>query len=264
MLNQRIYVNVVGFTDVERHALNTVFRLSEERELSYGLWLPMTASELQPSAMHAEVALVDGESAEAILAHAKELPRGQRLIWVGEGAPAHAWRVLRRPIQWSNVLTDLDAIYAARQVESGFLDLDITAPAPLEIEAGVVHKRALLVGPSPLEQRALRAGLAVVGLTEVDLAQTTEAALERMGRQTYGCGVFDLDSHHIDVWSLARLFAQRNPYALTMGISEHAGRLSPWWNRRRMKRDTERTGINALVPRPLLLGELRPWFELLR
>ena len=35
---QRVFVKVTGFTDVERHALNTVFRLSEQRGIIYSLW----------------------------------------------------------------------------------------------------------------------------------------------------------------------------------------------------------------------------------
>lgn len=264
MFKQRIYVNVVGFSDVERHALNTVFRLSEERELTYVPWVPLTAPGAHPTTMHAHVELVDGDSAEAVLAHAKELPTGQRLIWVGAGAPAHAWRVVGRPIQWAGLLNDLDAVYAARQVDSGYLDLDVTSPAPLEISPGVPQKRALLVGAKPLEQALLRARLALVGVLDTDVPQNTELALEMIGRQGYCCGVFNLDDHHIDVWSLARLFAEHNPQALTMGISEHAGPLSPWWSRRRIRRDTERTGINALMARPLQADELQRSLEVLR
>ena len=35
---QRIYIKVVGFSDEERHALNTVFRLSEQCRTMYQLW----------------------------------------------------------------------------------------------------------------------------------------------------------------------------------------------------------------------------------
>lgn len=263
MVKQRIYVSVVGFSDVERHALNTVFRLSEERELSYAPWVPLTAPGVHPPTMHAQVALVDGDSAEAVLAHAKELPPGQRLIWVGAGAPAHAWRVVGRPIQWAGVLNDLDAVYAAKQVDSGFLDLDVTSPAPLDTPPDALHLRALLVGPEPQEEPLFRAQLERVGVLDTDVALNTELALGMIGRQPYCCGVFNLDDHHIDVWSLARLFAQRNPQALTMGISEHAGPLSPWWSRRRIRRDTERTGINALLARPLNEEELQRSLDLL-
>lgn len=264
MAKQRIYVNVVGFSDVERHALNTVFRLSEERELSYVPWVPLTAPGVQPDIMRADVALVDGDSAEAVLAHAKELPPRQRLIWVGGGAPVHAWRVVGRPIQWAGLLDDLDAVSVARRVESGRLDVDVTSPASLESASGEPHKRALLVGPKPEEEPLYRARLALVGVQDADVVQNTELAAEMIGCQSYCCGIFNLDDHHIDAWSLARLFAQRNPQALTMGISEHAGPASPWWSRRRMRWDTARTGINALLARPLQADELQRSLDRLR
>jgi len=132
MDHQRVFVKVVGFTDVERHALNTVFRLSEHRDPAYAPWIEGVQG--MPAAP--EILLVDGESAEAVLTHVRELPAGQRLIWVGPGAPAHAWRVLSRPIQWAILLTDLDAMFAARLADSGYVDLDISTPVPLDATAG--------------------------------------------------------------------------------------------------------------------------------
>lgn len=264
MSKHRIHVHVVGFSDVERHALNTVFRLSEERELSYAPWAPLTAPGVLTSSGLAEVALVDGTSAEAVLLHARSAPTGQRLIWVGEHPPEHAWRVLSRPIQWGGLLNELDAVFAARQADSGFLDLDVTSPGPLEVSSGSTHRRALMVGLPAPDDAAFEAWLAEAGVTEVDRADSTETALEAMSRHRYLCGVFDLDDHQVDTWQLARHFAQHNPSAMTMGISQHAGPLAPWLNRRRVRRDTRITGISALVGRPLDALELRRWLELLR
>src|SRR5438477_81924 len=39
-MTQRVFIKVVGFSDVERHALNTVFRLSEGRDVTYSPWAP--------------------------------------------------------------------------------------------------------------------------------------------------------------------------------------------------------------------------------
>ena len=268
MLKQWIYVGVVGFSDVERHALNTIFRLSEDREVSYVPWVPMVATGASPPLATADVLLVDGESAEGVLSHAKATPEGQRLIWVGSGAPEHAWRVLDRPISWSDMLHDLDAVYAARQADSGFLDLDITSPAPLMTNgpdsATVVRRRALLVGLDAVDRNTLCAQLAAVGLDDVDEAANTEQAVEWIGRHTYLCGAFNLDNHQLDVWSLSRLFAERNPQAMTMGLSAHASPLAAWWSRRRVRKDTERAGVNTLLTRPLSRAELMPCMERLR
>jgi hypothetical protein len=115
--------------------------------------------------------------------------------------------VVGRPIQWAGLLDDLDAVSAARRVDSGHLDLDVTSPAPLEIASGEIHRRALLVGSLPEEEPLFRARLALVGVLDADVAQSTELAAEMIGSQRYCCGVFNLDDHHIDAWSLARLFA---------------------------------------------------------
>jgi hypothetical protein len=259
MQKQRIFVGVVGFSDVERHALNTVFRLSETRDLSYAPWVPLVAPGVKPPVSNAEVMLVDGESAEAVLSHAKLMPTGQRLIWVGPGAPAHAWRVLDRPIQWASVLHDLDAVYAARQADSGLLDLDLdfeSSPEPA--------RRALLVGLSGQDRLTLRASLTAMGVPEIDEVDNTEATMNLMRRHRYCCGVFNLDNPHLGAWSLARYFGQGNPQAVSMGISEHAGPTAAWWRRRRVLRDTQRTGIDALLGRPLQANELTQWLERLR
>lgn len=262
---QRIFVSVVGFTDVERHALNTVFRLSEERSPSYGLWSPPVASGPATALAHAEVALVDGECAEAVLSQARALPQGQRLIWVGPNPPEHAWRVVDRPIHWASLLDDLDAVFAAHQIDSGLLDLDITEPGRLEGEEGGHRplRRALLVGSSREECFYLRSRLALVGVVDVDEAASNESAFEFMGRHDYCCGVFNLDDLQIDAWSLARVFAERFPHALTVGSSELAGPLAAWWRRRRVRRDTRRAGIRALISRPLQPPELSRWMALL-
>ncbi|AOW13182.1 hypothetical protein LPB72_07110 [Hydrogenophaga crassostreae] len=267
MLKQRIYVNVVGFSDVERHALNTVFRLSAERDVRYAPWVPSDAKGDTPVLMNAEVALVDGDSAEAVLSQAKALPIGQRLIWVGSDPPDHAWRVWQRPMRWAEVLHDLDAVFAARQADSGFLDFDVTSPQPLFLDSGEQVPdlpRALLVGAKGSDLLALRTSLNAVGVNEFDETDVTDFAAELIGRNKYCCGVFNLDEAHLDAWALSRLFADRHPQAMTLGITHQAGPLAAWWKKRLMRHETQKTGVNALLGLPLQAGELAQCMERLR
>jgi hypothetical protein len=267
MLNLRIHVGVVGFSDVERHALNTIFRLSEGREIAYAPWVPLVAQGSGISVTGPEVVLVDGESAEAVLFHAKPSPEGQRVIWIGDEAPEHAWRVLSRPISWSSLLEDLDAVYAARQVDSGFLDLDITSPGELDDLADrpqMPIRRALLVGLDVGDSTLLRGQLAAVGVEEVDAPRSTEQAVDWISRHEYQCGAFNIDNHQVDAWLLSRLFAESNPHAMNLGLSEHASPLAAWWSRRRVRKDSHRSGINALVSRPLSRAELLLCMDRLR
>lgn len=262
MQKQRIFVSVVGFSDVERHALNTVFRLSEERDLSYEPWTSPVALGAQAPLVPAQVLLVDGASAEGMLTHARELPTGQRLIWVGAGAPPYAWRVLERPIAWSALLHDLDAVYAAHQVDSGYLDLDISSPAPLggdARESEIVERRALLVGVNAADTEVLRSCLAQAQVSEIDAVFNTDLAVTLMGRNAYCCAVFNLDEHQVDAWALARLFRTRFPQAKRFALSETAGPLSDWWNRRRVRRNSQQAGMSALLARPLQARDFTPW-----
>ena len=94
-MGSTVFVKVVGFRDVERHALNTVFRVSAEQPTCYALWTP--ESPVMP-----HIALIDVESYAAGLALASPgLNPHLKLICVGEGAPARAWRVFPRPNNWA-------------------------------------------------------------------------------------------------------------------------------------------------------------------
>ena len=83
-MGSTVFVKVVGFRDVERHALNTVFRVSAEQPTCYALWTPEA-----PVMPH--IALIDVESYEAGMALASPgLNRNLKLICVGSGAPERA------------------------------------------------------------------------------------------------------------------------------------------------------------------------------
>src|SRR4051794_31739469 len=77
---QRIYIKVVGFSEEERHALNTVFRLSEQCRTTYQLWTPAAA---EPP----RVALLDGQSWEARVEAESRVAPDLRLLWVGGQPP---------------------------------------------------------------------------------------------------------------------------------------------------------------------------------
>lgn len=262
MLSADVFVQVIGFSDVERHALNTVFRLSQEREVAYSPWSPGAAGGEPPA-----VVLVDGLSAEGVLLHARAPTQGQRLIWVGEDPPEHAWRVLQRPIAWADLLHDLDAVFAATQSDSGLLDLDVTQPVPLDIDIGAFPqsgvRRALVVGVEPEEGLYLKTRLSLAAVPFVDLAGSTEKAAECMAQHHYLCGVFNLDDHQIDSWALMQLFRERYPQSMTLATTELAGPLAGWWRRRRVQQHTQRLGISAVLSRPLQPPAISRWLDML-
>ena len=136
----RSFVKVIGFSDVERHALNTVFRLSEQGDTVYCPW--------EPGAPEApQLALVDGQSYEAPVEMASGNFDGLKLIWVGEGAPQEALHTFHRPIAWPQVVQAMDRVFAPAEPLDFDLDFDLDAPeqAVVDIDSGdIAAKRAHL------------------------------------------------------------------------------------------------------------------------
>lgn len=186
---KRIFVKVFGFDDVERHALNTVFRLSETRPIAYAPWTATAPDE-------ADMALIDGDSWEATLELANPAHDELKLIWIGDGAPSRARLVFKRPLQWAAVIEGMDELLAADLApvsakapdtdldldllseSTALLDLDLdfdsaadTAPAPLEAGAPEPEHAQVLVVDADRDARLyLRARLAMAGMLQVDEA----------------------------------------------------------------------------------------------
>ncbi len=199
MSQQRIFVKVTGFSDVERHALNTVFRLSEGREVVYALWTPGAPDEPR-------VALVDGQSYEAgVELTASVAAGGPRLIWVGAIAPTHAWLTYTRPLRWADVVRAMDDAYMPPPP----LDVDLNAASELDLDLSVFETakpsrdpRHALVIAADLELRFyLRAKMAAIDLTRVQEATSVADAVEFSQAQQYQLIILDLDITAGD-WSL--------------------------------------------------------------
>lgn len=194
---QRVFVKVVGFSAAERHALNTVFRLSEERHIMYSLWVPGA-----PEA--ARLLLLDGESAEGRAELAADRAGAARLAWIGPDAPPQAWRAWQRPISWTEVLQAMDDFFTA----SEGLDFDLgpaTDAMDTQPPEPVPESRRALVASVEREQRLyLRARLALAGLAMVDEVETGPQALAVASSQPY-CLL--LVVHHlpqIDAWAVLK------------------------------------------------------------
>lgn len=209
---QRVFVNVVGFTDEERHALNLLFRMSEEHETAFALWEPQA-----PEAPR--IAFIDGQSYEARVA--LELPRNASIpiIWVGPQAPFKAWRVFARPIQWPEVIQAFDELFPVDPTDSGFdLDLDQveTLPPPAQAEYQDTQppdtlppdleppRRALIACASLEERLYMRAKLALSELTIADDAESAPQALELVRDNDYVVAIVDLALGGMRGWDLLK------------------------------------------------------------
>lgn len=226
-----VFVKVVGFREVERHALNTLFRLSDDRPTTYAVWTPDA-----PVMPH--VALIDVESYEAGLALASPgLNRNLKLICVGAGAPAQAWRVFSRPLNWTAVLHAMDQLFAKVGVD---INLDLDGDAIMTIPPGV--RVTLLVDPSRDERMYLRARLALAGLIEVDETESVAQAQARVRERHYDLVIVDVDTAD-DPWGLVeRLVAMDPPIGSVVVTTVN----SSW----QMHERAELAGCRAVLEKP--------------
>jgi CheY-like chemotaxis protein len=239
---QRVFVKVVGFTDVERHALNTVFRLSEQRETSYCLWMADAPAAPQ-------LALVDGRSYEATIELESPGSAGLKLIWVGAVAPARAWRAFDRPIAWPEVVSAMDELFAPPPALDFDLGLDSDA-VDTRPPAEPPRKRALIASAERDQRLYLRARLALSNLTLADEAETGARALELTRAHAYDVVLVDFALPDMDGWVLLKELTGARP-AIPHVIATKAGAtLAERWRARF-------GGARALLDKPPPPGRLQ-------
>ena len=187
---QRIFIRVVGFSDEERHALNTVFRLSEQCRTMYQLWAPGAPEPPRAS-------LLDAHSHEARLEAESPRAHDACILWVGPHPPASATQAFSRPLAWGEVIDYLDALFP----EGGDgLDLDLG-----EAEDSLMSQKLALIVSGDREQRLyLRARLALAKLTLADEADSGSRALELARGKQYDVAFVDRGLPDTDPWGLLR------------------------------------------------------------
>lgn len=261
-MSQRVFVRVIGFTDVERHALNTLFRLSQQRDVAYSLWMPDAP---EPPGL----ALVDSLSYEAPMAvESPSLDTQVKIIWVGEGAPANAWRVFDRPLHWPHVIQAMDGLYGPppdldfdlEHAPSLDLDLDLApaldanGPDTQPPEPAPPSRRALIVAAELSDRLYLRARLALADLTLADEAQTAADALELARTEPYAVAVIDFDLPDMPGWDFVRQLRQRHPSITHVVLTKRGATLADqaraWF-----------AGIDACLARPTDPERLRELLE---
>ncbi len=200
MLNT-VYVKVIGFRDVERHALNTVFRLSQDRSSNYVLW-----SAESPQQPH--LVLLDTDSYEGGLAlESPGFNKHLKLIAVGERSPEGAWRAFARPINWTAVVHAMDQLFAG--ATGSDIDLETGEVAQGIAPPGV--RQSLLVDPSRDRRMYLRARLSLAGLLEISDAISAPEAVDLARQRHYNLVIVHLDSPELDAWALVERLVALEP-----------------------------------------------------
>jgi CheY-like chemotaxis protein len=236
---QRVFIKVVGFSDKERHALNTVFRLSEQCLTTYQLWTP---SAPEPP----RVALLDGHSWEARVEAESPLHPDLRLLWVGSHAPPGVWRSFPRPLSWPEVIEALDELFAH--------DAELEAAFSQGPDSVMSQKQALIVSADRDQRLYLRARLSLARLTLADEAETGAEALVLARDKQYDLALVDCNLADTDAWGLLRELrrgAHAIPHvAMTQAARTMSERLRAWLG-----------GAEALLEDPPHPGRLDAWLS---
>lgn len=232
---QRVFVRVVGFSSAERHTLNTVFRLSQDRqsarEWSYEPWLAGSS----PAAP--KLAVIDGASPDASEALAEiDTLGGIGIIWVGSISPAKAWSAFQRPISWPAVLSSMDAYFTPGSAQ---LDVDFgddTWPSVLESTGAHMFpeqnaRRVLLADADGESRLYLRTKLSSYGIHNIDEAENVLEAKdflspERLQRMGYDLVIVDLDLPGGDPWSVMPMAGKTRLKLLIQHRLSFASRMS--------------------------------------
>ena len=224
-MTQRVFVKIVGFTDEERHALNLLFRMSEEQGTAFAPW--------EPHAPEAPtLALLDGQSHEAQLEMQNPRNADLRVVWVGDGAPPTAVRVFQRPIAWPQVVLAMDELFPpALDFDLDFDQLD-TQP-PVDSEQPLVQRRALICAADRDERLYMRAKLSLAGLVHADEAETAAQALEFARANDYVLAIADFDLPGAGGWKFVRELSagpRRIPFVIvTAGRPSLAEHVRAWF-----------------------------------
>jgi two-component system, cell cycle response regulator len=213
-------VDVIGFNEVERAMLNSVFALAARRSPGFSQHQPGTSSISGAPGVY----LVDADM-PAAFAEFQALSRRAPLptLLVGSSSHGTGYPVFARPLQWARLLQALDDVVESqpspvvhdgrglgdsntfRASRSGSLP---GRPAPARtdsVPARDLGKESVLVVDDNATVRAfMQAKLAPFGFG-VDFAETGEEAIGLSGRNEYTCVFLDVVLPGVDGYQVCKM-----------------------------------------------------------
>jgi hypothetical protein len=195
-MSERVFVQVVGFGDAERHSLNTLFRLSQEQAVSYALWMPGAPE--QP-----RLVMMDGDSYESrFVLETLDVSTGTQLMWMAKDTsntvPAIASCSFQRPLDWPAIVQALDQAFPAPTPIDMDLDFSNTGPGPEAPEPS--GPRGLIVSANTHTALYLHAKLSLAGIRWVDDVNHASNALQLTAIYSYQVVMVDIDEPQQADW----------------------------------------------------------------
>ena len=221
------YVDVIGFNEVERAMLNSVFTLAARRSPAFSQHMPGASMASAAPTVH----LVDAD-APAALAEFQVLHKRTPLptLLVGTSSHGTGLPVFTRPLQWARLLQALDEVVEDGTGVTRLAASDVGVLRASRPGSSPTHKPArsgteslparrpgkesvLVVDDNATVRSFMQAKLAPFGFG-VDFAETGEAAIGLSGQNDYSCVFLDVVLPGVDGYQVCKMI-KSNKQAIT-------------------------------------------------
>ncbi len=244
-LNDQYLVDVIGFNDVERSMLSSIFALAARRDPGFAQYEPGTRGRTP------DIYLVDADDAAAFNEF-RALHKRASLPAVLIGAPTRgaSHPVLERPLQWARLLQALDDTLASGDEPPISLEQPATEPSrvlrrshsgtslarsnsPRAAVPDAASKKRMLgdtvlvVDDNATVRMFMQAKLAPFGF-EVDIAETGEEAIGMSASQEYTCVFLDVVLPGIDGYQVCKLIKSNKQAIKKTAVVMLTSRSSPF------------------------------------
>ena len=249
-IDAQYLVDVIGFNEVERSMLSSIFALAARRDPGFAQFEP-GAQGRSP-----DLYLVDSDNATAFgefraLHKRSSLPA----VLVGSGAQGTSHTVLQRPLQWARLLQALEDALAGAGDDTAELAKSLPgaggeprrtlsgsgprarsgtrAPAPraapptAEQKHRLLNDSVLVVDDNATVRAFMQAKLAPYGF-DVDYAETGEEAIGLSGSNEYTCVFLDVILPGIDGYQVCKLIKSNKQAIKKTAVVMLTSRSSPF------------------------------------
>lgn len=249
--NEHYLVDVIGFNEVERSMLSSIFALAARRDPGFAQYEPGTPGRTP------DIYLVDADDLAAFNEY-RSLHKRAALPAVLVGSQAHgsAEPLLPRPLQWARLLQALDdrltggdeqpvsaapfapeSSQALRRSHSG-ASLGRSSPAlgrsgashaltDASAQKRMLGDTVLVVDDNATVRAFMQAKLAPFGF-EVDIAETGEEAIGLSGTREYTCVFLDVVLPGIDGYQVCKLIKSNKQAIKKTAVVMLTSRSSPF------------------------------------